>query len=346
MSVAKGKNADQAVKRLPSQVQCVLIFGPDEGLVQERANQISKQVVADISDPFNVVRPDNATLREHPAALADELSSLSLMGGRRLVRMDGMDSRLSVTPFELALNANSGDNLLVITAGDLKPKHKIRDLFEKATNALAIPCYQDGIAEVEGLVHETLRQEGLSAEPEAISYLISNLGSDRSVTRGSLEKLSLYMASAEDKRVTLDDVKAIIGDNAALHLGEIAASVTAGDARQLEILLDRAEQQNESAVAILRAVQMRLQRLYLVRAHIDDGLPIEAAMNKLWPRVIYFEKPAFSRAVQLWSGERLGRALAICLEAERQTKSTGAPTEAICSRTCLQLAVNAPRSRR
>ena len=59
--------------KLNDQYSGVLIYGPDEGLVRERAHRISKQVVEDLSDPFNVVRPSLSQVIEEPSILLDEL---------------------------------------------------------------------------------------------------------------------------------------------------------------------------------------------------------------------------------------------------------------------------------
>ena len=62
------------------------------------------------------------------------------------------------------------------------------------------------------VVRDALRAEGLSIAPDALDDAVSRLGSDRGVTRRELEKLALYMHG--QKQVTLEDVRAVMGDEA------------------------------------------------------------------------------------------------------------------------------------
>ena len=54
------------VKKLSPQYKAVLVFGPDEGLVRERATLIAKQVVEDLQDPFLVANLDPDHLKSEP----------------------------------------------------------------------------------------------------------------------------------------------------------------------------------------------------------------------------------------------------------------------------------------
>ena len=74
------RDIDAQVKNLSPQYQAVLIYGPDEGLVRERATKIAKQVVEDLQDPFLVANLDPDTLKKEPGQLADEVAAISMMG--------------------------------------------------------------------------------------------------------------------------------------------------------------------------------------------------------------------------------------------------------------------------
>ncbi|MBT7582049.1 MAG: DNA polymerase III subunit delta, partial [Kordiimonadaceae bacterium] len=77
------RDIDAQVRKLSPGYQAVLIYGPDEGLVRERATKIAKQVVEDLQDPFLVANIDPDSLKSEPGILADEAAAISMMGGRR-----------------------------------------------------------------------------------------------------------------------------------------------------------------------------------------------------------------------------------------------------------------------
>src|SRR5207237_769197 len=78
---------DGFLRRPDPQIRAVLLFGPDAGLVRERADTLARAICPDLHDPFRVADLTAAVLAADPARLADEAAQISLMGGRRVVRL-------------------------------------------------------------------------------------------------------------------------------------------------------------------------------------------------------------------------------------------------------------------
>lgn len=325
-----------ALMSLPSAVRGVLVFGPDEGLVRERMGLLAKQLVPDLSDPFRVVRLTPESVKSESARLADEMSAISMTGGRRLVLLEGAGDR-EAAAVEAALDRPS-DALLIVLASDLARGSRLRKLFETAPSLLAIPCYGDDPAELAALIREDLGAAGLEATPEALSWLVAHLGSDRQVTRREIEKLILMKGEDEDRRIGLDEARLAVGDSAALTLGDLAAAVSGGEVRALPRLLDQAAIAGESPVAILRVVLARFQKMHLARGYMARGLDAGAAAARLSPPLFYKERDAFVRHLALWPQALIEQALARLVEAEAACKTTGLPAATIAERTCLALA--------
>ena len=93
--IVKSHEADRFVTSPPKGLTVALVYGPDAGLVQERAETLLKSVVADLTDPFNVADLSEASVLADPARLADEAAAISMMGGRRVVRVRGAGNDLA-----------------------------------------------------------------------------------------------------------------------------------------------------------------------------------------------------------------------------------------------------------
>src|SRR6201989_351893 len=93
--IVKSHEADRYVANPPKGLGVALVYGPDAGLVQERAEKLLKTVVPDLTDPFNVSDLSEAVLQADPARLADEAAAISMMGGRRVVRVRGASNDLT-----------------------------------------------------------------------------------------------------------------------------------------------------------------------------------------------------------------------------------------------------------
>src|SRR5512132_226885 len=87
MVALKSSDIESFVARPDPSRPVVLVFGPDAGLVSERADAIVRASVDDPSDPFALVRLDGDTLASDPARLIDEATTVPLFGRRRAIRV-------------------------------------------------------------------------------------------------------------------------------------------------------------------------------------------------------------------------------------------------------------------
>ena len=329
------------IRRPDPSLVAALLFGPDSGLVRERADTIAGSVVEDLNDPFRVVELTGAAVKADPARLADEAAQLSMTGGRRVVRVRDATDGIA-TAFERLLAVTAGGSLVVVEAANLGKKSPLRSLFEKAKNAASVGCYEDGARELEGVIRETLGGQGLVVSPDAMAFLVANLGGDRLVTRAELAKLVLYAggdgkAGGRPRKIELADAEACIGDSAAASLDAVAFAAADGDATALDRALERAFLEGQSPVGVLRAVQRHLQRLHWTLGKVEHGDAPENVIRSLRPPLLFKFEPSFRAQLRQWRTDHVARALDLATEAEIDCKSTGMPAAAVCHRALMRI---------
>jgi len=336
-----GAKAESFIKNPDPAIRAVLVYGPDQGLVHERAVLLAKLIVPDLNDPFCSVEISSGDLKSDPVRLIDEVAAISFTGGGRVIRVpDGSDgiAKLFVEFFA----DPQGDAFIVVEAGILGPRSKLRRTFETSKLGAALACYEDNYRQITEVIREMLSQSQLTATREAIAYLEEHLGSDRMVTRKELEKLALF--KGEPGEVSLEDAMACVGDNGATSLDSVIYAAAGGDLPGLETALARVLSDSLHPVAILRAIGRHLQRLHLASGAMDKGQSPDQAMKSLRPPIIFKFTNGFRGQLQRWSKVKLAHALELVTEAELDCKSTGLPAEAICGRALLRIAQAARKS--
>jgi len=329
------------LRKPPAALRAALFFGPDLGLVRERAKALASTIAPDLNDAFRVASLTGQQLGEDPARLHDEAASLSLMGGQRVVMISGAGDKLAKL-FAEFLSDPPGDALIVVEAGELAGRSSLRTAFEGAATAVAIPCYADDPAVLGGVIRSMIQESGHKIDNDALDYLREHLGSDRLVTRGEIAKLLLYKGE-EAGPITLEDAEACVGDSSAGSLDDAAFAAFGGDIAGLTEALAHSEMAGESPVAVLRVTQKHAQRLHLGLAKMSSGTDpkfLAKTLGVFWKR-----EDAFAKQLRLWSPERLMRALEILTEAELNAKSTGIPADAVTGDALLRIARAARVSR-
>jgi DNA polymerase-3 subunit delta len=325
-------------------VRAALVYGPDNGLVRERADLLARAVAQDPADPFRVADLAAAAVASDPARLNDEAAAQSLTGGRRLIRIRDAGDAIGKLLSSFLAAPPPGDSLVLVEGGDLGPRSSLRTAFERAAAGVTIACYADGPREIEELVRSALAQHRITASPDAAAHLVAHLGNDRLVSRQELEKLALYIG--DGGKVEIADAMLCVGDSTELTLEDVVYAAADGDAASLERALTRAFQEGEAPVTILRATTRHFQRLHLAGCHFAESRSMEDALRSLRPPLHFKLRDRFQRQLRVWTPGRAETQLVALTEAERNAKRTGLPAEVICSDALLRAVRTALSARR
>lgn len=329
------RDIEPFVKKPDPAARVVLVYGPDSGLMKERAASIGKSVVKDLNDPFNVAALEADALADDPARLNDEAFALSMMGGDRLIRVENAGDKLTTLIKDYLANPNPSA-LIVLEAGELGPRSSLRALCEKAANAAAVPCYVEDERDMGRLVRETLQAAGLTAEPDAVTALASAITGNRAKARSELDKLITYKGAAKAP-VTLADVLAVCSDAGAQDLDDLIYAVAGRDSARAFKSFETLQQEGVALIAILRALQNHFRKLHLTHAYMAEGLGTEEAMKKLSPPIFFKQEAAFKNQLSRWPMDQLAAVLARLSDIEAQTKKTGIPGETLVAQAILGL---------
>ncbi len=323
--------------------KAILVHGNDEGRVREIAKQLVTAHAGSHDDPFNVVRLDDALLKEDPARLADEAQAISLMGGNRAVWIKSAGTSFT-SAMKSYLAVASGDALIVAESTALRKGHALRELFEKAKNAGAIACYEDSAQDISSIISEQLGQNQLTISNDARMYLSQILGADRALSRSELEKLALYCA--DKSNVELEDVEAICGDASALSLDEMIDATFEGKPAHADQRLDRLVTSGTAPQAIVSATSQHLIKMQHLANELENGRPAKQVVDAMRPPIFWKRKDSFVRQLSAWTPKDLATAQANLRDAELQTRQYPGLADVIVHRAILSLASRASRFNR
>jgi DNA polymerase III subunit delta len=339
MKLAAGR-VEGFLRRPDPEIRAVLFYGPDAGLVRERAEAVARAICPDLRDPFRVAELTGAALAADPARLADEAAQMSLVGGRRVVRVREAGETVA-SLFDRFLADMPSDSLVVVEAGELPARSALRRVFEEAPGAAAIGCYPDTPRDLAAVVRETFAAHRIAAGRDVVEFLVEHLGGDRLLTRAELEKLTLY--AGEGGHIEMDDAIAVVADTAALSLDDAVLAAAEGDLAALDRALTRVFQEGESPVSVIRALLRHLHRLHVLNARIAGGGSAEDAIRSARPPIFFRQQDSYRRQLSRWTEARLERALDRVAEAEFRMKLTGMPAETLCRAAMFDIAAAARR---
>jgi DNA polymerase-3 subunit delta len=334
MVAVKAGDVGAALRKADPRIVVYLFYGPDTGLINERARALVERSIDDADDPFQLVRLDGDALAADPARLVDEAATVGLFGARRAIWVKATAKNLAPA-VEPVLSAAFAETTVIIEGGDLSKSAPLRTLCERSPKALALPCYADSGRELGEIVDETLAAAGLTATREARLMLLASLGGDRLASRGELAKLVLYAHG--EAAITPDIVDAVLSDVSGLAMDAVVDAAFAGDVDALETGFRRLMAEGMAPSVLLGAALRHAFALLSGRLDFEAGRPPGAVVEGF--RGLHFRRrAAVEKHLQRWSAAGLKQAIRAVQAALLDTRRLSDLDESIAAKILLDLA--------
>lgn len=344
MAQKKAHEVERFLARKDAHYPIVLVYGPDKGLVFERAQKFAKVSGASLDDPFATIRLDANDIDR--ARLDDETRTMALFGGDRLIWVKNAANQKNLVEAIKHLITEPPQNCFVlIEAGDLKKGTGLRGLVEASSSGMALPCYSDDANSIGLLIDQMLDQFNLAITLDARKFLRNYLGGDRLASRAELEKLCLYALG--HREITLEDVLQSVSDVGHLSQDEVVDAILVGDVAGFNDKFNRQLAANIPLFTILSATQRLFLQLQLMRYNVEvEGKTPYAAVASSRPPVFFKRQKIVERALSHWTLERIARALEKLQNTVLQSRKFAELNHAIVRQTLLALAVDAAKAAR
>ncbi|MER9477107.1 DNA polymerase III subunit delta [Mesorhizobium sp. M0520] len=343
MAQKKAYEVDAWLAKPDPRVSIVLLYGPDRGLVAERAKAFAGKTGLPLDDPFSVVRLDGSEVDRDEGRLLDEARTVPMFSERRLLWVRNAGAQKALADDVKALTSEPArDAIILIEAGDLKKGVGLRAVVEAADNAMALPCYADEARDIDTVIDDELRKAGMSMTLEARQALRRNLGGDRLASRGEIEKLVLYAHGQAE--IGLDDVKATSGDVSGLSFDAAVDALLEGRIADFDTAFNRHCHSGGQPFLVLSSAMRQLQTIQAMRGQMDARGP-----NSAWvvaaarPPVFFSRRKLVEKALERWSSEALGRALNRLQTAVLQTRRRPDLSVALARQALLGITVESAR---
>lgn len=325
--------------------RAAIIHGRDLGLVRERATLLSHAVTANPDDPFDSAHLTEGDVLADPARLEGELAAVSMMGGRRLVRLrlsGGGADRPAADALERHLSGTLNPEAFFLIESDAVRNDSPLVKVGKDHEACGIiPCYEDDPGDLARLTREALAREGISLDARALEAFGARLPHDRGVARQEIERLTLFLGPGARGVSRLEDLTAFFGVEPDVSLAEAALHAFGGRLGAAQADLRRADLEGESGIPAIRALGSHLTRLRRAAQLRAAGASPQVAAKSVG--IFWKSEREFIRQSTAWTPAELTAPQRDILAADMACRRTGAPHRLLAERLAFAIANQARR---
>lgn len=335
------RDIDRFLTSPPANLLVALFYGQDQGLISERSKTLARQYVADLKDPFSVTELTGDNITADPTLLYDSAAAIPAMGEKRLVRVTNITDT-ATDQVKRLLDQPPDQSVIVMTSESVNTRSKLVKLLDASPMAGTIGCYPDEERQIMALAKEIFSAHNIRVDNDAMSWMVSHLGSDRLMSRSELEKLAVM--AGPNGHIPLDMVITALGDSAQIATSHVITAAASGDIRSLGDQFDRAMTDAIAPEAILRAGMSYFLRLFRLTGMMETGLNPSEAVSQHKPPIFFNEKALVTRHLSQWSSQNIIKAIDRLGQAEEQTRQ-GVPAATSTAQAMLAISQMAAQRR-
>ena len=346
-ALSKRPEIERFLKSPDAGVRAAVIHGKDRSGVGERAETLCRTITPDLNDPFNVTVLTEADIDGDEVRLEEALTALSMIGGRRLVRVRLSGEKASVDKaLAAALKAHAEgrynpDAFLVVEAGALGRDSALRKAAETEKGAVGIVCYEDEAGDIARMTREALAADKVGLASDALERFVARLPRERGLMRQEIERLALYIGPGSGRSLGAEELDDFLGVEPDASLQDAAIQAFGGRAAPAQSGLRRAFAEGESAVSAVRQAAMHLGRLRRINVLQENGAGAKEAAKAAG--VFWKQEAEVLRQARGWRLDQLDLVQERVNEADVLSKTTGVPDQLIAERLLLEIAGRARR---
>ena len=323
----KNYEIENFVKTLKPLKNMILLYGADEGLVYNRSKTIIKAFLGNVYDKNSLRVFDFKD--KNSGEIEDFLNVGSLFVEKEVVKI--------VNPIERNIdwiNKKYPENLLVVLcAGELTTKSKIRKRFEEDNNCIAIPCYKTDADQLKKMVIQFANNNSIKFQNDAINYLIENLGDNHQIIVNELNKLLLLKTN----NISLGNVKSLISSNGSFLFEDIIFECLAGRKNFFKTSFDYKINDIGDAIILLANTKRYLFLFGNALGEYNKN-NITEIVSKHMPKYLFKKKQIFTEIVATKSYEKIAKSIEILSEIEEKMRKNQNLYKAILLRGMLNVA--------
>lgn len=320
----------------------LLIFGADAMRVAlKRQEVISNLIGPDGEGEMRLSRLPAGDLRRDPAALMDAVKAQSFFPGPRAAFVEDATDGLADVIGAALNDWHEGDAQIIVTAGQLPAKSKLRKLFEGHANAYATALYDDPPTREE--IEAELATAGLrDITSDAMTDLTAlSRTLDPGDFRQTIAKLGLYKFE-DDSALTSDDIAACAPASAEADVDDILNIVAEGRSAEIGPVMRRLQAQGTQPVSLCINAARHFRALYTAASDPDGAAQGIARMR---PPIFGPRRDRMLRQARGWGAPRLEQALTLLTDTDLKLRSAAqhAPAMALVERALIRLSMLAKR---
>ena len=270
-----------------------LIYGVNEGIKQDLINNIYLKAFKG-----EILKYDEYEVLNNIDEFISNLLTKSLFDNKKIIIISRATDKLYTLINDL-LDREIIETKIIIKSSSLEKKSKLRNLFEKESQLICTPVYEDDARALNYVIQNFLKLNSFSLSQEIKNILIERSKGDRINLKNELSKLKNL--SLSKSKLSIDDVNNLSNLAENYSVFELSDNYLAKNSKKVSNILNENNYSSEDCILIIRTILNKCKRLLKIRNEIDNNTSIDQVISSFKPPIFWKEKDIVKKQAQSWS---------------------------------------------
>ena len=195
------------------------------------------------------------------------------------------------------------DVIIILLAGILEKKSKLRILFEKEKKLICIPFYADTNQILANIALSFFKEKKISISQETINLLIARCRGDRENLNNELKKIENY--SKYNNKINSEIVLKITNLAENYSVSELVDNCLAKNFKKTVHILNENNFSSEDCILVIRTLLLKAKRLFKLQEQINKTKNIDQTITNFIPPIFWKDKTTIRKEISHWPLEKI-----------------------------------------
>ena len=228
----------------------------------------------------------------------NEVFSGSLFNTKKIITISNATDKIYPLMEEL-IEKKVQDIKLILVAGVLDKKSKLRNIFEKNKSLISVPFYSDDNQILSKIANEFFKSKKISISFETINALVNRCNGERKFLNNELEKIEMFLKNKTSISIKEINKLTNLGENHSVS--ELVDNCLAKNIKKINYLMNENNFNSEDSILIIRTLLLKSKRLLNLIKNFSSLKNIDKTISNAKPPIFWKDKDIVKKQIKAWS---------------------------------------------
>tara|TARA_Y100000768_G_C23982481_1_gene686676 strand:+ start:1156 stop:2157 length:1002 start_codon:yes stop_codon:yes gene_type:complete len=280
-------------KNLNNDVNFYLLYGSNLGLIEEIIDKVFK-----VNFSKNIYNFDEKEIINNVNQFKESIYNRSFFENKKLIIINRASDKIHKIIEELVAS-ETDDIKIIIKAGVLDKKSKLRNFFEKNIKTIISPFYEDNLQSLVILAQNYFKEKKIPISAQHINIIVERSKGSRISLKNELEKIFYF--SKSNSSIKIEEILKLTNTFENYSASELVDHYLVKNEKKTLMIINENNPSIEDNIVILRTLLSKIKRLRKIKTEAKESNNYDAAIANYKPPIFWKDKDIIKKQLKLWS---------------------------------------------